>query len=421
MSSELRPLLRFSVDSEQWNVKTFKELYAFHPTNSLSRDSLNYEHGQVKNIHYGDIHTKFASIFDITNECVPYVDPDIELLRFKPNSYCKTGDLVVADASEDYKDIGKTIEITNLNEEKVLAGLHTFLARPINDELELGFAAYLMQSWYVRKQVMTIAQGTKVLGISTSRLGNVELPIPHRDVQRKLSDFFNSVDTKIRQLTEKHRLLKEYKKGLIQQIFSQKIRFRDDDGEAFPKWTENRLDYFIERVSNPVDLVTGVEYREIGIRSHGKGIFHKNPVTSSDIGNKRVFWVKEKALVLNIVFAWERAVAVTSDSESGFIASHRFPMYLPKENRADVNYLLYFLLSPKGTRLLNIASPGGAGRNKTLGQSEFAKLKVCLPSIKEQQKITQFLQAIDSKIEGVGTQLEQIKQFKKGLLQQMFV
>lgn len=282
------------------------------------------------------------------------------------------------------------------------------------------FVFYYLQSKYESIRNLSNGGGQKNLSGGLIKSLPIALPIDISE-QKKIAEFLTSVDTKISQLTEKHRLFKEYKKGVMQQIFSQKIRFRDDDGEAFPKWTENRLDYFIERVSNPVDLVTGVEYREIGIRSHGKGIFHKNPVTSSDIGNKRVFWVKEKALVLNIVFAWERAVAVTSDSESGFIASHRFPMYLPKENRADVNYLLYFLLSPKGTRLLNIASPGGAGRNKTLGQSEFAKLKVCLPSIKEQQKITQFLQAIDSKIEGVGTQLEQIKQFKKGLLQQMFV
>jgi len=96
-------------------------------------------------------------------------------------------------------------------------------------------------------------------------------------------------------------------------------------------------------------------------------------------------------------------------------------MYVPKEDRADVNFLLYFFLSPKGTALLNIASPGGAGRNKTLGQSEFAKLKVCLPSQKEQEKIVQFLQAIDKKIDAVAVQVEQTKQFKKGLLQQMFV
>ncbi|MEG3695223.1 restriction endonuclease subunit S [Vibrio coralliirubri] len=286
--------------------------------------------------------------------------------------------------------------------------------------VEVSFLGYYFQA--NKNLLKRYSQGTTIKGLTKDVVESIYVSFPEsNNEQQKIADFLSSVDTKISQLTEKHRLLKEYKKGLMQQIFSQKIRFRDDDGEAFPKWTENRLDYFIERVSDPVDLVTGVKYREIGIRSHGKGIFHKNPVTSSDIGNKRVFWVKEEALVLNIVFAWERAVAVTSDSENGFIASHRFPMYLPKENRADVNYLLYFLLSPKGTRLLNIASPGGAGRNKTLGQSEFSKLKVCLPSIKEQQKITQFLQVIDSKIEGVGTQLEQIKLFKKGLLQQMFV
>ncbi|EGQ8086254.1 restriction endonuclease subunit S [Vibrio vulnificus] len=286
--------------------------------------------------------------------------------------------------------------------------------------VEVSFLGYYFQA--NKNLLKRYSQGTTIKGLTKDVIESIYVSFPEsNNEQQKIADFLSSVDTKISQLTEKYRLLKEYKKGVMQQIFSQQIRFTDDDGAAFPKWTGNRLDYFIERVSDPVDLATGVEYREIGIRSHGKGIFHKNPVTSSDIDNKRVFWVKEKALVLNIVFAWERAVAVTSDGENGFIASHRFPMYLPKENRADVNYLLYFLLSPKGTRLLNIASPGGAGRNKTLGQSEFAKLKVCLPSIKEQQKITQFLQAIDIKIEGVADQIEQTKQFKKGLLQQMFV
>lgn len=289
-------------------------------------------------------------------------------------------------------------------------------------KLSSDFLLHFLLSPRGQRLIDARSSGTTAKGIRSSEFKKVVVTYSeNKEEQIKISAFLTSVDTKISQLTEKHRLLKEYKKGVMQQIFSQQICFRDDDGEAFPKWTENRLDYFIERVSNPVDLASGVEYREIGIRSHGKGIFHKNPVTSSDIGNKRVFWVKEKALVLNIVFAWERAVAVTSDSESGFIASHRFPMYLPKENRADVKYLLYFLLSPKGTRLLNIASPGGAGRNKTLGQSEFAKLKVCLPSLKEQQKIAQFLQSIDTKIEGVAKQVEQTKLFKKGLLQQMFV
>ncbi|MCD9465436.1 hypothetical protein CJF25_21175 [Photobacterium phosphoreum] len=239
--------------------------------------------------------------------------------------------------------------------------------------------------------------------------------------QQKIASFLTSVDRKISQLTEKHRLLKEYKKGVMQQIFSQQLRFKDEDGKVFPEWKQDRLDTFIERVNNPVDVEKTIEYREIGIRCHGKGLFHKDKKLGVELGNKRVFWVHPHALIINIVFAWERAVAVTSEHENGFIASHRFPMFIPKEGKADLDYLLYFFLSPKGEYLLNLASPGGAGRNKTLGQAEFARLKVTLPSLKEQQKISQFLQSIDKKIDAVEQQVEQTKQFKKGLLQQMFV
>ncbi|MCC4225971.1 restriction endonuclease subunit S [Vibrio campbellii] len=405
MSGREFPILRFKAFSGPWGKADFKEI--------------------AKGFNYGM--NASAVTFNGKDKYIRITDIDDSLNTFSPSPLTSpegggrekyklnTGDIVFARTGAS---TGKPYLYSKGDGELFFAG---FL---IKATITKGNPSFIYQfcktSTYTRwVSVMSMRSGQP--GINAEEYKGLCIPFPDEREQQKIADFLTSVDTKISQLTEKHRLLKKYKKGVMQQIFSQKICFRDDDGEAFPKWTENRLDYFIERVSDPVDVVAGVEYREIGIRSHGKGVFHKNPVTGSDIGNKRVFWVKEKALVLNIVFAWERAVAVTSDSESGFIASHRFPMYLPKENRADVNYLLYFLLSPRGTRLLNIASPGGAGRNKTLGQSEFAKLKVCLPSIKEQQKITQFLQAIDSKIEGVGTQLEQIKQFKKGLLQQMFV
>lgn len=415
------PKLRFKSFNEDWKICKFNEIYTFYTTNSLSRDRLNYDSGKVKNIHYGDIHTKFSTIFEITNENVPYINCEINLIKIKKENYCCEGDLVIADASEDYKDIGKTIEIKSLNDQKVLAGLHTFLARPIENKMAIGFAGYLMQSWTVRKQIMTIAQGTKVLGISTGRLGGIDLPHPSNDEQQKISDFLSSIDTRISKLTEKHRLLKEYKKGAMQQIFSQKIRFKQDNGEAFPDWEEGRLDTFLERVSEIVEVKSSESYREIGIRCHGKGLFHKELVTGKELGNKRVFHVHTKALIINIVFAWERAVALTSNNEKGFIASHRFPMFIPLNQKSDLDYLLYFFLSPRGEYLLNLASPGGAGRNKTLGQAEFARLNLNMPCLVEQQKIADFLKAIDKKIDGVNQQIEQTKLFKKGLLQQMFV
>jgi type I restriction enzyme S subunit len=161
-------------------------------------------------------------------------------------------------------------------------------------------------------------------------------------------------------------------------------------------------------------------YRQIGVRSHGKGIFHKEPVTGKSLGDKRVFWVHPQAFVVNIVFGWEQAVALTSAAEDGFIASHRFPMFVPVENKTDLNFLLLFFLRKKGKYLLELASPGGAGRNKTLGQTEFAKLVMTLPTLPEQQKIAAFVGAIDNKLEALHRKYELLQSNKRGLMQKIF-
>ena len=83
----------------------------FKVTNSLSREKLNYVDGKVKNIHYGDIHTKFQTLFNIQKEEVPFINDDVSLSKIQEDFYCKEGDIVFADASEDLNDIGKSIEI----------------------------------------------------------------------------------------------------------------------------------------------------------------------------------------------------------------------------------------------------------------------------------------------------------------------
>ena len=195
-----------------------------------------------------------------------------------------------------------------------------------------------------------------------------------------------------------------------------KLRFKEFGGD----WSKKRLDSFLERTSNPVNVIDTQNYVQIGIRSHGKGIFHKESVTGKEIGNKRVFWVVPNALVVNIVFAWERAIAVTSDKENGLIASHRFPMYLPKDGLSDVNFLRYMFITDKGQSYLELASPGGAGRNKTLGQSNFAELKIDLPIVEEQTKIASFLSNVDEKISQLTQKHELLSQYKQGMMQKLF-
>ena len=95
-------------------------------------------------------------------------------------------------------------------------------------------------------------------------------------------------------------------------------------------WKLMSIDEITDRIQKPVDTQPDEEYQEIGIRSHGKGLFHKDKVTGKSLGNKRVFWIEPDCFVVNIVFAWEHAIAKTTENESGMIASHRFPMYKPK-------------------------------------------------------------------------------------------
>ncbi len=184
-------------------------------------------------------------------------------------------------------------------------------------------------------------------------------------------------------------------------------------------WELARTDSVLQRVKNKVEVVETEEYQQIGIRSHAKGIFHKELVTGEELGNKSVFWIKENCFIVNIVFAWEHAIAKTTESEKGMIASHRFPMYEPKDNKVDIDYILYFFKSKRGKHLLGLASPGGAGRNKTLGQGEFSGLKIPVPSIAEQRKIVEVLTTIDNLIikqeEFINSKAKQFK----GLMQKL--
>lgn len=192
----------------------------------------------------------------------------------------------------------------------------------------------------------------------------------------------------------------------------------------FPQYMDSYNSYqtveFFDRHKQPVALANGQTYTEIGIRSWGKGIFHKSAKSVEDIGEKKVFWLDKNLFILNIVFAWEQAVAQTTEAEIGKIASHRFPMFRVKESRAVLSYLLYKFLTPRGKYLLELASPGGAGRNKTLGQKEFDRLKLFLPHVSEQQKIADFLTAVDSKINQLTEKHRLLKEYKKGVMQQLF-
>ena len=185
-------------------------------------------------------------------------------------------------------------------------------------------------------------------------------------------------------------------------------------------WSVRTIAECLERVEHPVEVQANEMYTQIGIRSHGKGLFYKEPVTGDSLGNKSVFWIEPDCFILNIVFAWEQAIGKTTQAEAGMIGSHRFPMYRPINGSIDIDYLISHLLTKRGTDILEAASPGGAGRNRTLGQDRFMKSRIVLPPLDEQKKIAEILATQDKAIELQGRKIEELKRFKKGCLEKMF-
>jgi type I restriction enzyme, S subunit len=192
------------------------------------------------------------------------------------------------------------------------------------------------------------------------------------------------------------------------------------EGSSLPAdWQMVKLGQVLQRARKPVDVEADKTYHEIGIRSHGKGIFYKEPTTGTTLGEKAVFWVQPDCFIVNIVFAWEQAVAKTTTNEVGMIASHRFPMYKPKDGALDLDYVLRFFKTPQGKYLLGLASPGGAGRNKTLGQEAFLDLSIPLPPYPQQRKITTILRTWDDAIALTERRIAAGQRRKLGLMQRL--
>jgi len=167
-------------------------------------------------------------------------------------------------------------------------------------------------------------------------------------------------------------------------------------------WPKAPMGEIAPLVRRPVLTRAEELYREIGIRSFGKGVFHKAPVTGLDIGGKRVFTVEPDDLLFNIVFAWEGAVAVATEAERGMIGSHRFLTCVTDKSKADARFLNYWFARAEGRDQLLRASPGGAGRNRTLGVEKLAAIHVPLPPLDEQRRIVARIEDLAAKVEEAG-------------------
>lgn len=210
------PEIRFNGFTDSWEQCEFNNVFTYLQNNSLSRADLNYEHGSIKNIHYGDVLIKFGEIIDVEKSTIPFItDSDFVLGNL---AALDNGDIIIADAAED-ETVGKCTEITGLNDVVVVSGLHTIPCRPSN-KYASGFMGYYMNSNAYHNQLLPLIQGTKISSISKRALKETKIifPVSHKE-QDHIGSFFNQLDNLITLQQRKLDQMKIMKKSLLKAMF----------------------------------------------------------------------------------------------------------------------------------------------------------------------------------------------------------
>lgn len=415
--------MRFPEFTEEWKTMKLGEVMDFKVTNSFSRENLNYEVGTVKNIHYGDIHTKFQTLFDITNEIVPFINYEINVVRISDENYCREGDVIFADASEDLNDVGKSIEIINVNSEKLLSGLHTLLGRPKSSIFHLGFNGYLFKSNSVRTQIQKESQGSKVLSINTGRISKIELSFPSVNEQERITTLLSLLDERIQTQNKIIEQLETLIRNFRNQIFKQKIRFTDDNGKYFPEWIMYKLSDISERIiqknseDNQNVLTISAQF---GLISQLE--FFNKSVSAKDLSG--YYLLKQNDFAYNKSYSNGYpmgAIKRLRRYEKGIVSTLYICFRL--NQTASVDFIeQYFESGIQNIEIEKIAQEGARNHGLlNVGVSDFFNIEINLPSIEEQKQIASFLSKIDHKIQMEKAILEQLEMQKKYLLKQMFV
>jgi type I restriction enzyme S subunit len=403
------PKLRFSEFSGEWEEKRLRDIGTFKNGLNKSKEDFGFGHPFVNLMDVFGKDVVFNENFDLVNAN----EKDLQLYNLLQ------GDILFIRSSVKREGVGETVLILDDLENTTYSGF-LIRFREKKDILNLLYKKYCFKTKNFRNNLLALSTTSANTNINQESLNTLEINIPSKPEQEKIATFLTSVDTKIEQLTKKEVLLQQYKKGVMGKLFNGEIRFKAEDGSNFPEWEEYSLKDFLVPTLREVEKPKE-NYLAIGVRSHCKGTFQKPDSEPDKIAMDKLYVVNENDLIVNITFAWESAIAIVKKEDEGGLVSHRFPTYTFDEKISNSKYFQYVIIQKRFRIMLDLISPGGAGRNRVMSKKDFLTLKWELPCIKEQTKIANFLSSIDDKIEQVQKQLDSTKEFKKALLQQMFV
>lgn len=340
-----------------------------------------------------------------------------------PYRIVETGDIVYTKSPLKTNPYG--IIKTNRGESGIVSTLYAvYHPKNCTDSrlIEYYFESDFRLNKYLKPLVNIGAKHDMKISNETVLQGIVCLPsLPE---QQKITDFLTAYDTMIDTQTKRVETMKTRKKGLLQKIFSQEIRFKDDEGKEFPKWEEKKLGEvtLIERGASPRPIekyITsndeGINWIKIGDAPIDGNVISNVKEKITDEGASKSRAVKKGDLILSNSMSYGRPYLLNVDGciHDGWLLIRN------NQNKFDSAFLLQFLSSPFVKMQYERLSNQGVVSN--LNKELVKSVDVYIPALPEQQKIADFLTAVDKQIEVEEKRLETMKIIKKGLLQQMFI
>lgn len=391
------PKLRFKEFSDEWKEKKLGEiLKIFNGYAFSSKDNQNS----------GAILLKIANV-DINKM-------KQEELSFLPLTYLekfskyilKKGDIVIALTRPLLNRQLKIAEIDDFFDNSLL---NQRVGKIETNENKKFIYNIFQKNNYIKEIEINIS-GSDPPNLSTENIKDIILNIPSIQEQEKIANFLSSVDKKISLTEEKLELFREYKKGVMQKIFSQELRFKDSNGNDYPEWEEKKLGEIAECLDNLRKPLNSNEREKIKGSIPYYGANGIQGYINNYIFNEELVLLAEDGGNFDDYLTKPIAQYVQGKS---WINNHA---HVLKGKKVLKTKFLYFSLVHKDIR----SFINGTSRSK-LNKSSMLNIIILLPALEEQEKIADFLSSIDSKIENIEKELEGLKEFKKGLLQQMFV
>ena len=381
------PKLRFSDFFDEWEEKELGEVATFLKGKGISKSDI-VENGRNKCICYGELYTRYGEVIKEVKSKTN-ISKDESLLS-------KKGDVLIPSSGETALDIAT---VSCVKEDNILLGGDLNIMRPKEDQ-DGDFLAYCLSNFHDRN-IAKIAQGYSVVHLYKFHLKTLKINIPTFLEQQKISEFLRTTVDWVENLREQKESLKFYKKGIIQGIFSQKVRFKNNHGKNFPHWEKKMLGEIGDKKSSDVSANSlennNGEYKIYGASGFIKKIsFYKEE-------NPYVSIVKDGAGVGRILLC---------DPKTSVLGT----LDIIKPQKDVSLYFLYLLLSG-----INFTKYVTGATIPHIYFKDYKKENFLIPSFPEQQKITEFLTSIDNLIKLKQQQITQAESWRKGLMQGLFV